>query len=294
VGVVRGGLSARHQFGGLALALVAENGLRCVLAGVLIAAGVTAPLGYGLCLAAGPLVGFLWPSAVRFARDQGTPAAESALRFLGGASGGQLVGQAVLTGGPVVLALVGGTAAQVTSLFAALALFRAPYTVAIALVAKLTGFLTMVYIRGTPADVRRVRLTLVVATVVAVPAAGLIGAAAGPELVPLIFGHDVQFSAYLCALVATGSAFALANLVLTIMLMAQGRTGAIVRGWLVGVVAGGLVLAYSGDDALTRTSWAFLVAEGVAFAALSLEELRGSAGTGRTLPPAAEPNRANS
>ena len=275
VGVVRGGLAARHRFMSLSVALVAENGLRCVAAGALAGAGVTAPLGYGLCLAAGPLVGLFWPSAVRFARDQGELAEESALRFLGGASGGQLIGQAVLTGGPVVLALGGGTAAQVTSLFAALALFRAPYTVAISLVAKLTGRLTVLYVRGTRADLRRVRLVLVVGTTVALPAAAVVGALAGPALLPVIFGSDVQLDASLCAVIAVGSTFALANLVSTVMLMAQGRTWGVVRGWLVGVLAGAMVVALSSADPLTWTCWAFLVAEGVAFAALALEELRG-------------------
>lgn len=126
IGVVRGGLSARRRFGSVAWALVAENALRCAAAGVLVLADVHASLGYGICLAAGSFVGVLWPSAVRFSAGQEAASAESPMRFLGGASGGQLVGQGVLTGGPVLLALGGGTAAQVTALFAGLALFRAP------------------------------------------------------------------------------------------------------------------------------------------------------------------------
>ncbi|MGI8435016.1 MAG: hypothetical protein ACR2LE_09835, partial [Nocardioidaceae bacterium] len=137
-GVVRGGLSARHRFGAVALALAAENALRCAAAVGLIVVGSRAPLLFGACLAAGSLVGLAWPGSFRFSSggSQGdgsdgggtTAAPSAALAFLGGAAGGQVIAQAVLTGGPVVLALSGGTAAQVTALFAGLALFRAPYT----------------------------------------------------------------------------------------------------------------------------------------------------------------------
>src|SRR5262249_54546862 len=127
IGIVRGGLSARHQFVSVAAALVAENAVRCLAAGVLIVFDVTSPVAFGACLAGGALVGLFWPRSFRFSREQGKPTVESALRFIGGAAGGQLIGQAVLTGGPVVLALSGGSAAEVTALFAGLALFRAPY-----------------------------------------------------------------------------------------------------------------------------------------------------------------------
>ena len=53
-----------------------------------------------------------------------------------------MIGQAVLTGGPVVLALAGGSARDITALFAGLALFRAPYIVALGLVSQLTGRFT--------------------------------------------------------------------------------------------------------------------------------------------------------
>lgn len=279
VGVVRGGLTARHRFVALATALVAENGLRCLVAGVLILAGARDPLAYGIALAVGGLVGLLWPSAVRFQAGIAEGAASSSLRFLGGASGGQLVGQAVLTAGPVVLALLGGSPAEVTALFAGLALFRAPYTAAIAVVAKVTGWLTVRYVRHDDVALRKARLGLVTGTVVATPLAAAVGAWAGPWLLPLVFGGDVQLSAGLCAVVAAGSTVALANLVSTVMLMAQGRTWGVLRGWGVGVVGGGLVLAAGASDPLSATSWAFLAAEAAAFVALVVEELRGQRST---------------
>ena len=69
-----------------------------------------------------------WPSAFRLSRGGTDGDGDSPWAFLAGAGGGQVIGQVVLTGGPVVLALAGGSPAEVTALFAGLALFRAPYT----------------------------------------------------------------------------------------------------------------------------------------------------------------------
>ncbi len=69
--------------------------------------------------------------------------AAAPLRFLSGASSGQLLAQATLTGGPVLVAVIGGAPSAVTALFAGLALFRAPYTIALGLVSPLTGRLTV-------------------------------------------------------------------------------------------------------------------------------------------------------
>ena len=70
IGVVRGTLSARRRFTAVGTGLVAENGLRCVLAAGLALAGVDAPEVYGLVLVAGYLAALLWPSALLPARGR--------------------------------------------------------------------------------------------------------------------------------------------------------------------------------------------------------------------------------
>jgi O-antigen/teichoic acid export membrane protein len=281
IGVVRGGLAARHRFLAHAWVLVAENGSRCLAAVVLVVTGVGANVGFGLALAGGALVGLLWPSSVRFRRsprnERASGAAASPLAFVGGAAGGQLVGQAVLTGGPVVLALSGGTAVEVTVLFAALALFRAPYTLALGLVSQITGRLTALMVAGDLVLLRRVRMLVVAATLFAALAAGVIGYAAGPWLVRLVFGESVVVDATVASLVAVGSAIALGNLVTTVTLMAQNRAHAVARGWLIGLSGGVLAfVALTGVDPMIRTVLAFVAAEAVAFLVLLGEEGRGT------------------
>jgi O-antigen/teichoic acid export membrane protein len=292
IGVVRGGLAARHRFLGNAWVLVAENGSRCLAAAVLVVAGTGANVGFGVALAGGALVGLLWPSSVHFRRD--APGAERAtpvvspLAFLGGAAGGQLVGQAVLTGGPVVLALSGGTAVEVTVLFATLALFRAPYTLAIGLVSQVTGRLTALMVSGDLAALRRVRAVVVAATLLGAVAAGVVGYTAGPWLVRLVFGSSVVVTASVATAVAVGSAVALGNLVTTVTLMAQNRAHAVARAWLVGLAGGALAfVVLRGEAAMTSTVLAFLAAEGVAFLVLLAEEARGTSKIRRRLVPAA-------
>ncbi|MEJ7630398.1 MAG: hypothetical protein WKF54_12475 [Nocardioidaceae bacterium] len=277
VGVVRGGLSARHRFSSVAWALIAENALRCLAATVLIFVGAHASLSFGICLAIGSLVGLLWPTSFRFSSEGSGREYDSPLAFLGAAAGGQLVGQAILTGGPVLLALSGGSAAEVTALFAALALFRAPYTLALGLVSQLTGRLTALVVDRDGNSLRRVRVAVLGSTGVLVLIAVAVGAVVGPWVLPLVFGENVQIDTLPSTLVAIGSALALANLVTTVSIMAQSRSHAMARAWILSSLAAAAAFVVISDGALTRTCWTFLTAEAVAFAALAFEELRGSA-----------------
>jgi len=278
IGVARGTMTARGRFGRVAVMLVADNAVRCLAALVLVLADVQDPVAYGLCLVAGHLVAFCWPSSLRLAPGREGTTAGSPLGFLSGAASGQLLGQVVLTGGPLVLALRGGSAAQVTALFATLALFRAPYTLALGLVAQLTGKLTTLVVGRQRAVLRRFRVVLVTLAITTAALAALIGATVGPALVQWIFGEDVYLGPATTALVAIGSAVALANLVTTVLVLAHNRAGAVARAWAIGAVAAAVVLAIGDVTALDQTCWAFLVAQSVAFAVLLAEGSRKPAG----------------
>lgn len=276
-GVARGTLTARRQFSSVAVMMVAENAVRWLAALVLIVADVKEPVAFGLCLVAGHLVAFCWPSSLRLASANTPDATGSPLGFLSGAASGQLLGQVMLTGGPVVLALRGGSAAEVTALFAALALFRAPYILALGLVAQLTGRLTTMVVGGQRAALRRVQVVVVTSTMIAAALAALVGATIGPALVRLVFGEDVSLGVAPTVLVAVGSVVALANLVTTVLVLALNRAGAVARAWSLGAVAAAAVLAAADMDDLEQTCWAFLAAQLMAFAVLLVEEFQGRA-----------------
>src|SRR5699024_11700318 len=129
------------------------------------------PVAYGVVLFAGQLVGLAWPRAMRFgAGVQRTPRSRPA-GFLGASASGQLAGQTILVGGPVLLTLLGGSPADVTALFAGLALFRAPYTLAIGVLPRLTGSLTRLVVDRRATELRRVHMVVLAATMVALPPA---------------------------------------------------------------------------------------------------------------------------
>lgn len=273
VGVVRGMLTARTRFAALATALAAENGARCVGAVALSVAGVDAAAAYGGVLLAGQLIGFAWPSTLHPRNDGEHRASEAPLAFLGNVAGGSLIGQVILTGGPVLLALRGGSATQVTALFAALALFRAPYTLSLGVVAQVTGRLTAL-VAGERHDVlRRVRLAILTLTVIGAAVGAVVGAGLGPLLVRVVFGADVRIAARPCAAIGAASAAAIANLVMTLSLIARGRASAVLRSWVVASAAGAIVLAF-GLQPVTEAVTVFAVAEAVAFVVMVVEEPR--------------------
>jgi hypothetical protein len=176
----------------------------------------------------------------------------------------------------VLLALSGGSPAQVTALFAALALFRAPYTLALGLVSQLTGRLTTLVVERAHGELRRVRLAILGSTAGLVVVAGALGALTGPLLLPRIFGEHVRIDWLPSTLVAVGSALALANLVTTISILAQSRSHAIARAWILALIGAAVAFVVVPASPLVRTCWVFSAAEAVAFAALVLEEIRGS------------------
>ena len=274
MGVVRGLLAARRRFPALGAALIAENALRCVAALALIIAGVEDPVAYGVCLVVGYVAIGFWPSTFRIADTGRDTRADSPLAFVTGASVGQLLGQVVLTGGPVLLAAAGGAPAEVTALFAGLALFRAPYTLALGLVSQLTERLTVLVVRGRREALRRFRLGVVLTTLGAAIVGAGIGAWVGPPLMELIFGDGVRLPGALTLLIAVGTVFALANLVLTVAALARGGTAALVRGWVIGAVPGALLFWLSPMSALDRTTWTFAVVEAAAFCWLVAEDVR--------------------
>ena len=272
VGVARGGLGGRGRFAAVAWSLVAENGLRCLLVAALLLAGVHDPVAHGLCLVAGSVVAS-WRAAWRFAG--GDHSESSAFAFLGGSAGAQVAGQAVLTGGPVLLALTGGSAHEVTTMFAALALFRAPYMVVLGLSPQLNLHVTRHATAGNVVALRSLARRLAVLTAAGVGAAGLLGALLGPSVLRLVFGGTVDLSAGLAATLATGCALGIANLALTVGVLALGRASAAAGAWASAVLGGATaVVALGGLSPSATSAGAFLVAEVAATLALALLAVR--------------------
>jgi O-antigen/teichoic acid export membrane protein len=279
-GVTRGVLAARHRFAEVGASLVVENGIRCLAAAALLAGGSDSPVAYGVALVAGHLMVLLWPSAFRLATTTTGVPVTSARSFLAGAGAGQLLHQLVLTGGPVALALAAGAQREVTALFAALSLYRAPFTLALGMVPQLTARVTALVVSGRQEAVRRLTRTVALTSAAATVAAGVGAALLGPPIIELIFGGGVRIDTAPSGWVAAGSALAVGNLVLMVVALAEDRAAAVARVWAAAcALALVLLLALLTMEPLPRTVAAFVAAEAVAFVALLATVRRGVTGT---------------
>ena len=276
MGFNRGVLAARGRFGATALALLGENVLRLVLA--LVAMAAVGSEGLGWILVAGFAVAVLWPRTVVHRRPTGE-VARPPMSLLGGLAAANVAAQTVLTSGPIVLSLLGGDPVAVTTLFAVLAILRAPHVVAVGVTARLMAPLTRLAAMGDRASLRRTE-HLVGWTTLGV--AG-IGVAVGPWVLPavteLVFGVGEEIPAAATALLTAGGVVAVAGVVQMLVLLAEGRGRELLRAWLVALVvgAGMLVLPW---DPVTRVAAAFAAAEVLALVLMFVRVPTEAADTG--------------
>lgn len=285
MGLNRGVLAGRRRYGAAAVAITAENGIRAVAAIALAAVGA-GPDAFGVALIGGFGVAVAFPSSFRLRGPAVDRGADSPLAFLGGIAGGSVIGQVVLTGGPVALALRGGSQEEVTALFAALAVLRAPYLVATGVATRATGWLTEAVVAGDEGRLAMVWRWCVVGGSVAAGAAAGLGAVSGP-LLELVFGSGVALPPSALAAAAAGSVLAVSSLVLTLVLVARNRPRSVVHAWGLGLLVASVVLLLPVDP-LAGTVGAFASAELVAAALLARAAHHArSAGDGRSAWPAA-------
>lgn len=279
MGVVRGGLGARRRFRVLAMTLLVENGVRCIGVGALWAADVEEPAAYGAVIVAGLLTGLVWPGSLAFPAtgDLAVGGRRAAFALLAGVSSGQLLGQVVLTGGPVILALIGGAPGAVTALFVALSVYRAPYIVAVGVVPQITGRVTLLVVEGRHHELHRLRLALAAGTLVLALGAVGVGIWVGPPLIRAVFGSDIILPAAASAMIAAGSVFAVANLVAAVLALAHGHSRVAAFSWLCGMACASVVLVTGLSD-LDRIAAGFLIAEAVTFVVLLADGIRPAAG----------------
>ncbi len=267
MGVLRGGLAGRSRFVATGTAIGTENGARAALGALFIALGASVGT-YGAAIALGFLTLFIWPSALRF--DGPSTGHVSPFAFLGNIAGGTVIAQSILTGGPVVVSLAGGTRDEVTSLFAALALFRAPYIIAIGLSIRVTAALTDLAVAGRSAVLDRVRRRTMAAAFGLMALGGAGAWLLGRDVLRLIFGDEIDLTRLECAGLAVGSVAALATLALTLVQM-TGTTGRrVLQAWVIALVVGAVSMVAVPLDPLPRVVVAFLASELTAFAFMAV------------------------
>jgi hypothetical protein len=271
-GYLRGVLSGRRRFVATGVAIAADAVVRLVACSLVVVLGGSVAW-FATAIAVGPVILLIWPSVLTL-RSDGSGSTAPVAGFLGGLAGGVLLSQIALSAGPAVLAAVGGAPAEVTALFATMALFRAPYLIAVGLASRGTGPLTRLVASGNEARLGRLRRGVAVTGLAGALVGGLLGWWIGPALVDLVFGTGVAPPASVVAIVAAGSAVALTGLVAVLLLVARAATPAITVSWLVAFAAAAAVLVLGSDNSSTRVALAFLAAEVVSLALMLATDRR--------------------
>lgn len=268
-GLVRGGLAGRQRFIATSISLAADNIARVLLALLVFHLGAGA-VGVGMALVAGALVGLLWPSSYRFRQGCSTTPASVNLSLLGKTALGALLGQVVLTGGPALVALLGGAPTNVTMLFVTLAFFRVPHLLAVGLSNQITGILTMWVAEEKVKQLRWFLFSVTMLTIGGSVVVGFIAYWIAPALIGFVFGPQTRPPGWLAAGVGSGSILGIANLVLSLLLIAQGAGGRIMGAWTASICIVSLILLSVPLPPLQLVLWAFIGGEFTAFAILIL------------------------
>jgi len=108
--------------------------------------------------------------------------------------------------------------------------------------------------------------------VAAAAVAAAVGWLIGPWVVRLVFGAGVVLERSTAVPVAVGSALAMANLLLTLLVIARSRVLHLLRSWLVSLVPGAVLLAVAGADSSSAAAAAFAVVEAAALVLLALSD----------------------
>lgn len=240
IGLSRGLLAARGNYGAVAWVIGLENVLRlvAVTAAVLVLAGSAQWSVLGL--AVGPLALAPFLSQLRF-NGAATPRTVSVLKELGALAGATALAQVMVQFPPALAEWLGESPTRVSAIFATFSLGRAPLLVVLGVSARVTEPLT----RLLSGSAVRARALLVKATVgffVLSLAGGLLGYAIGPDIVTWFFGPGRALGPMETALIAAGLAVATVGVVMTLALLAR-RANRLAAGFWIVAVAVTLMLA---------------------------------------------------
>lgn len=242
LGVVRGLLAGFGRYHAAAVVIGGENLIRLAAGGAFLAAGGGALL-LAVALVAGPLVVLPWLGVWRV---PGPATARPSTGLVGAAGASVLLAQVALNVGPPLLSAVGGSETEVTALFAALALFRAPYLVALGLTVRATAPLTRLVTEGGRGTLRDPALAAAGGSLLAAGVAFAIMWPVGPPLLRVLFGPGTDLPGLPTGAVAAGCVLALGSLALTVMLIAAAARLALTLSWVVAVAVGVAVVAVGG------------------------------------------------
>ena len=268
--IARGVMAGRRRFHAYGVSMMLEA-FALVGLGILFAVVDTSAIWFGLSLGAAPLTFLLVrPYLVRVDSDRSpveVPETTSLLQLLVVAAA---LSQLILAGGPLVVSLLGGTAAEVSIYFITFTLLRGPITASYGLATRFLAAMATAVSDNAPEVLHTWAARLGLLGGVASLVAGVGSYYILPTIIEVLYGSEFRPSALVGGLGGAGAVAALTVLFVTQILIARGRTRDVAVGWMLAASAAAVVLAASGADPLTRVAYAFSTGEIAAFSVISL------------------------
>lgn len=269
-GYVRGVLGGRDRFVALAGSLVGDGLLRLGLLVLVVVTGLGVEAA-AVAIPAGTLVVVCWTSTARLEdhRDQTSPAPP-----LGVLSIAFLLLHTLLNAPPVLASAQQADPEVVSSLFAAFAVFRAPFLLLTTLSTKVSYALASWVGRSASAELERFRRA-VAATTVGISVVGwLLGAAPADWVLALVYGPEVRLPEGSGPAIVAGSATSLGVLLLMLLLASRDRTQASLRPLVVALAISAALSILGPGGVGARIALGFLAGQVTAFCLLLQADLR--------------------
>jgi O-antigen/teichoic acid export membrane protein len=266
--VGRGFLAGGRRFTAYGGTLAAE-GLVLLMAAAVVAAIHPTTLAFAATMVLSPLVILLFrPFHTTTVTEPWVADNEAPVAFLGFLILATGASQVVIAGGPVVVGLIGGGAAAVSSIFVTFTLFRGPITSAYNLVARVLPDFTALAARGRAHVLtvwaHRITWAGYVLAVLGFTAAYLIG----PAIIRVLYGAEFEPDAAVAGLAGAGVGAGLAVLFVAQIYVATGATRALAGRWLLALLIAGAAVAFGPGSAQARVALGFAVGELAALSAL--------------------------
>jgi O-antigen/teichoic acid export membrane protein len=199
--------------------------------------------------------------------------------FIATTVGGTSAAQVIVAGGPLILALLGGSEAAVTALFITQTAFRGAFLIATPGWARALPVLTGIHLRDEHMRLTRIAELILVASAAAAALAAAVAAVVGPPLIALLFGEGARPSVFVAAAMAAGTILAIGNLGLNQVLIARVKTPRITAAWWLALLAMLVWIAVGSGSAVDRVAASFVVGEATALLLLTV------ASSSRLVPP---------
>ena len=265
--LARGRLAGTRRFRAYGLVSGVVATVRVLLVIVFMKLAATGPnVGWALALA--PFVALAWMPFRRVGERKVSREPESAGRFLSGFVLASAASQVLLLLAPMAVGILADEPGLMSVVFVTFQLFRLPIVMTQNLMARLLPPFTSMAAAGRNDLLRRWAWRFAAAALLLAPPAALGGGLLGPAVVRLFFGVEFQPAWEIAALAASGAVLAAVSLFAGQVLVARGQTMLLAAAWALGfaVAVGALFLPLG--EAGTRVSWAFLLGEIAALAAV--------------------------